>query len=75
MVDFCLLHVIHIWKAMTLSYHFSASYMPSDFCWQTILYFLEHLRMSQIHIMVEFEKKQLLKQAYISDTVIDGTLV
>ena len=28
--------------------HFSASYKASDFCWQTILYFLEHLRVSHI---------------------------
>ena len=27
----------------------SASYKASDFCWQTILYFLEHLRPSHMH--------------------------
>ena len=44
---------------MTLSYNLAiqeiiyASYKASDFCWQTILYFLEHLRMSHILIKVK----------------------
>ena len=44
---------IHIWKAMAISYnfslsgkHFIASYKASDFCWQTILDFPQHLRMT-----------------------------
>ena len=38
-----------LWHFITLSgNHFSASYKVSDFCWQTILYFLEHLRPSHI---------------------------
>ena len=33
-----------------LGYHFSASYKASDFCWQTILDFPQHLRMTRLQI-------------------------
>ena len=35
------------WDTISVN-HFSASYKASDFWWQTILYFLEHLRPSHI---------------------------
>ena len=44
------------WKAMALSYNLAYQEIISvhptrqDFCWQTILYFLQHLRMSRIDI-------------------------
>ena len=52
---------------MTLSYNLAYQEIilvhptdPSDFCWQTILYFLEHLRMSHIKPTFEVSLKESL---------------
>ena len=40
----------HLAKFGLSGNHFSASYKASDFCWQTIVNFLEHLRPSHIYV-------------------------